>query len=65
MQSEIVLGLPVTAAQAILSSYGITDVTIEVSTPPRDQAKEGTLRVIALRDGGRVLIVSPFQDAPL
>jgi len=72
---EHLLGLPATAALAILASYGITDVdVVGTSAPPRrNSSPEDALRsdageaqgyastrVVAVADDGRRLIVSRF-----
>ena len=72
---EHLLGLPATAALAILTSYGIRDVDVVLtSAPPRRQpspedalrSDEGeqkgyaSTRVVAVENDGRRLIVSRF-----
>ena len=72
---EHLLGLPVTAAIAILASCGITNVDVVLTAaPPRrspspedalrsdegERAGYASTRVVAVEDDGRRLIVSRF-----
>ncbi|MBE5800941.1 MAG: hypothetical protein E7319_01500 [Clostridiales bacterium] len=75
---EHLLGLPTTAALAILSASGITDVqVVATQAPPRRQPSPAdelrsdageaqgyaSTRVVAVHDDGRKLIVSRFLVA--
>ncbi len=72
---EHLLGLPASAAVAILASYGITNVDVVVTAAPQrrqpsaeDQLRSdagersgyASTRVVAVEDDGRKLIVSRF-----
>ena len=57
------LGLPVPLALERLAAAGITGVKLIKTVPPGKPDKPGTLRVIAVRSGGKELVVSPFQDS--
>ena len=56
------LGLPLDKALEALTQSGVTDVKIERYSAPRDNNTRGTLRVVRIRDGGRVLTVCLFPD---
>ena len=68
MTFDHLLGLSVESALAILKSYGITDVETAMTAaprraaqPPDAEAEYASLRVVAVRDDGRTLIVSRFR----
>ncbi len=68
MTFEHLLGLTVDSALAILKSYGVVDVeTAMTAAPKRETEPAGaddayaSLRVVAVRDDGRTLIVSRFR----
>lgn len=56
-----VLGLPLEDALAALAADSQQLAITEISAP-RGEAPRGTLRVVAVRDGGRTLVVARFPD---
>jgi hypothetical protein len=59
---DSLLGLPVDRVRAALQSRGI-DPAIQITAPPGNPHKTGTLRVIAVREDGQLLIAAAFNDA--
>ena len=57
-----VLGMPLDAALKELAKSGITDAAVKRCDAPRASASRGTLRIVAEKDGGRVLTVCLFPD---
>lgn len=63
MTLSSLLGLPLEAALAELKRAGIGPVKLQYTAPLKlNRAREGAPRVIAVRDSGRLLVVSNFQD---
>lgn len=58
-----ILGLPLEMAKEQLLLAGITANEVILVKPLRLAEKEGTLRVVSVRNGGQTLLVSAFQDA--
>ncbi len=56
-----VLGLPLENALAALAADS-RQITITEISAPRGKAPRGTLRVVAVRDGGSTLVVARFPD---
>ena len=59
---DSVLGLPLALAKAELRSMGVGNVIVEVTAPPFNTDKKGTLRVVAVRDEGQRIIIAAFHD---
>ncbi len=59
---EDVLGLPLSQALAALSECGIFEPHIEWTCAPKGSREEGTARVVAIREEGRVLVAARFLD---
>ena len=57
------LGLPLDTALARLAAENISDIRIERYTAPRDGNTRGTLRIVRVREGGRLLTVCLFPDS--
>ena len=57
-----VLGLPLDLALDRLGKSGIDDIEIQRCDAPRAKNTRGTLRVVRVRDGGKLLTVSLFPD---
>jgi hypothetical protein len=63
---EDVLGLPLSQAVAALKECGVFDPQfeplIEWTCAPKGAREEGTARVVAVREEGRVLVAARFLD---
>jgi hypothetical protein len=57
-----VLGLPLEKALAILKTEGLSPA-VEITYPPREPDKKGTLRVVNICDDGQRIVVAAFNDA--
>ena len=65
MTLDDALGLPTERALELLEQCGITGVTVERTQAPKREQLEGEERVVAVRRGGKTLVVSRFlTDAP-
>jgi len=60
---DCVLGLPLEKALAALKAEGLSPI-VEITSPPHRPDKEGTLRVVDIREQGRVIVAAAFCDAP-
>ena len=63
MPHEDVLGLSLFLAREILLARGLREVRVTWTRAPRDEGEEGSPRVVALREEGRVLVAARFLDA--
>lgn len=62
MTHEDVLGLPVNTAREILLGRGVEVIAVISTCAPKSPQQEGNLRVVALRQDGRILVAARFLD---
>ncbi len=60
---DTIMGLPLEKALAILEKQSIIPAHIETTAPPKHPERQGTKRVVAVRDNGRTLVVASFKDS--
>ena len=59
---EEVLGLPLSMAREILLSRGVQVTQVIWTCAPKSPQQEGSARVVALRQDGRILVAARFLD---
>lgn len=62
MTHEDVLGLPLSIARDILLLRGVQVTQVVLTCAPRSPQQEGSARVVALRQDGRILVAARFLD---
>ena len=62
MMHEDVLGLKLNTALKILLERGISVEQVEWTCAPNSPQQEGSPRVVALRQDGRILVAARFLD---
>jgi hypothetical protein len=62
MTHEDVLGLPLKTAREILLERGVEVTQVVCTCAPKSPQQEGNLRVVALRQDGRILVAARFLD---
>jgi chorismate-pyruvate lyase len=62
MTHEDVLGLPLKTAREILLERGVEVTQVVYTCAPKSPQQEGNLRVVALRQDGRILVAARFLD---
>ena len=63
MTHEDLLGLPLDMALALLSSRGICVEQVVWTCAPRNPQPEGSARVVAFRQEGRIVVAARFLDS--
>ena len=62
MTHEDVLGLPLHMAREILLARGVRVEQVVWTCAPKAPQQEGSARVVALRQDGRILVAARFLD---
>jgi chorismate-pyruvate lyase len=62
MTHEDILGLPLKTAREILLERGVEVTQVVCTSAPKSPQQEGNLRVVALRQDGRILVAARFLD---
>lgn len=62
MAHEDVLGLPLETALSLLKARGIAFTQVVWTGVPKNPGPEGTARVVAVRQEGRVLVAARFPN---
>lgn len=62
MTHEDVLGLPLPLAREILLARGILVAQVVWTSAPKAPQQEGSARVVAIRQDGRILVAARFLD---